>query len=70
MSDFNGFRDNYPTGFSGLDGEEENIYLFDFGGEVEVRSTSEEHAEEKVLNMTIREALECGLVEGGFYKIN
>lgn len=62
-------NDNYPPSFNGIEGEEENIYLFDFGGEVEVRSTSEEYAEEKVLNMTIREALESGLVEGGFYKI-
>lgn len=60
---------NYPAGFDGMEGEQEQTYLFDVGGEIEIISTSEEYAEEKFLNMTIKEALEKGLMEGGHYEI-
>lgn len=56
---------NYPAGFNGHEGEEEQTYLFDVGGEIEIVSTSEEYAEEDFLDMTIREALENGLKSGG-----
>lgn len=59
---------NYPAGFDGMEGEDEHIYLFDVGGEIEIISTSEEYAEEEFMNMTIKEALEKGLMEGGYYK--
>lgn len=52
-----------------MEGEQEQTYLFDVGGEIEIISTSEEYAEEKFLNMTIKEALEKGLMEGGHYEI-
>ena len=55
---------NYPAGFNGLEGEEEELYLFEVGGEVEIEATSEEHAREEFLNMTIKEAIENGLMEG------
>ncbi|MDN6194505.1 MAG: hypothetical protein L0I88_05655 [Alkalibacterium sp.] len=55
---------NYPAGFNGLEGEEEELYLFEVGGEVEIEATSEEYAREEFLNMTIKEALENGLMEG------
>lgn len=61
-------NDAYPMGFNGIEGEEEKCYLFDVGGEVEVWATSEEYAEEDFLNMTIKEALENGLIESGFYR--
>ena len=61
---FNSFRENYPAGFDGLEGEEEELYLFEVGGEVEIEATSEEHAREEFLNMTIKEAIENGLMEG------
>lgn len=55
---------NYPAGFNGLEGEEDKAYLFDVGGEIEIWATNEEYAEEEFLNMTIKEALENGLIKG------
>ena len=61
MSSYNAFRDNYPPGFNGIEGKEEETYIFYLNGEVEVEHYTEEEALEELLDMTVREALMKGL---------
>lgn len=42
---FNDFRDNYPMGYSGEEGQEEETYIIEIGGEVKVQGYSEEDAD-------------------------
>ena len=58
---FNSFRDNYPLGFNGVEGEEEETFVFYLQGEVEIEHYTEEEALEDLLDMTVREALQRGL---------
>lgn len=53
---------NYPAGFNGLEGEEEIDYLFYLQGEIELTGYDEEEALEELKDMTIREAIEKGLL--------
>ena len=41
---FNSFRDNYPLGFNGVEGEEEELYLFEINGEFIIDAKSEDEA--------------------------
>lgn len=60
MNDFNNFRDNYPTGFNGVEDQEEKTYIFSLVGEGKVNHYTEEEATEEFLNMTVRELLDKG----------
>lgn len=54
------FRDNYPTGYSGEEGEEEETFVFYLNGEVEIEDYNEESAEQQLLDMTVRELISRG----------
>ena len=57
---FNSFRDNYPLGFNGVEGEEEETFVFYLNGEVEIEDYNEESAEQQLLDMTVRELISRG----------
>lgn len=49
---------NYPIGFDGIEGCEEDIYLFGLNGEVVVDAENESEAKEILMNMSVSEVLE------------
>lgn len=53
---------NYPMGFNGLEGREEDNFVIEYHGEVEIKHFTEEDAIEEFKNMTVRELLDQGLV--------
>lgn len=55
MSDFNSFRDNYPAGFNGFEGEEEQDYLFEVHTEVVVDAEDRLTAIEYLLDLRMNE---------------
>lgn len=57
---FNSFRDNYPLGFNGVEGEEEETFVFYLNGEIEIEDYNEESAEQQLLDMTVRELISRG----------
>lgn len=54
-------NDLYPMGFDGIEGEEEETYVFYIQGEIDIEDYSEEGAEEQLLDMTVRELLTKGI---------
>lgn len=52
---------NYPDNFKGIEGKDEETFMFYLNGEVEVEHYTEEEALEELLDMTVREALKRGL---------
>lgn len=52
---------NYPMGFNGIEGEEEETFVFYINGEVDIEHYSEDEAEEDLLDMTLRELITRGL---------
>ncbi len=56
--------DNLPDNFSGIEGQEENRYIFHIQGEFEEygEGLSEEEAVEELMGRTVRELLEDGTV--------
>ena len=57
---FNSFRDNLPAGFNGIEGEEEETFVFYLNGEIEIEDYNEESAEQQLLDMTVRELISRG----------
>lgn len=51
---------NYPLGFNGVEGEEEETFVFYLNGEVEIEDYNEESAEQQLLDMTVRELISRG----------
>ena len=52
---------NYPDNFKGIEGKDEETYVFYIQGEIDIEAYSEESAEEQLLDMTVRELLTKGI---------
>ena len=63
MSNYNAFRDNLQPGFNGVEGREEETFLFYLQGEPPIEHYTEEEAEEELLDMTVRELVNRGWVK-------
>ena len=60
MRNYNAFRDNLQPGFNGVEGREEETFVFYLNGEVEIEDYNEESAEQQLLDMTVRELISRG----------
>lgn len=63
MNNYNVFRDNYPIGFNGVEGEDEKEFSFYVQGEPAQSHYSRESALEELKDKTLRELIADGTIE-------
>lgn len=54
-------KSNYPVGFNGVEGKEEESFIFYLNGEVDISHYTEDEAFEELKDMTLRELITKGL---------